>query len=154
MQIPAPDFVCAKISARAAQLATETMKGYGWSNKSIGAITPFPQQGKVGLKTSLKYLMHQERGIRPFIMWWVDGRTIPLACSQGDGPHIRRGKDPGQPGWVNIPHRGRVWREQKWRHPGLKPKNFMQDALKRSIKELGPEIQKELMKALTGGRGN
>ena len=150
MRVPVPAKVCAQISTRAQQICTEKMKGYGWSDKSIQAMTPLSQEGQVGIKTSLKYLMHQERGVRPFLMWWVQDRTLPMACKQGDGPHFKRGSHVGEPGWVDIPHQGRVWREQRWRYPGLQPKNFMRDSIMQAVKEMGPEIQKELMKALTG----
>ena len=101
--------------------------GRGW--RTSGAIQPFPGEGQVGLRTTVKYLMFQNEGIRPFIMWWVEGRAMPLGCKQGDGPHIRTGKGAGQPGYVDIPHVGRTWRDQKWRHPGLKPKRFMQSSI-------------------------
>lgn len=151
-KVPAPTSICMQVSTRAAQIAAEKMRGYGWSDKSISAIVPLPGEGRVGLKTSLKYLMYQEKGIQPFIMWWVEGRTLPLACKQGDGPHFRRGKDPGKPGWVNIPHVGKVWRNQKWRHPGLKPKNFLQDAIAQAIKETKPAAKQQLMACLKSGQ--
>lgn len=117
----------------------------------MGALNPYSAKGLVGIKTSVKYLMRQNEGFSAFLMHWVEGKTIPMACKQGDGPHFRRGKDVGKPGYVNIPHRGRVWRDQKWRHPGLKPKNFMQDAILRAINEERDSIQKEIMEALKGG---
>jgi len=148
--VPAPTPICALISNRAAQLATERIKGYGWSGKSISALTPYPGEGRVGIKTSVRYLMHQERGVKPFLMWWVADRTLPMACKQGDGPHFRRGSKVGEPGWVDIPHRGRVWRDQKWRYPGLAPKNFMQDSITQAIREMRPQIQQQVMAALRG----
>ena len=140
------------ISDRAAQLATEKIKGYGWSNKAITALSPFPSEGRVGIKTSLKYLMRQEEGTKPFLMWWVQDRTLPMACKGGDGPHFRRGSKVGESGFVNIPHQGQVWRDQKWRHPGITPKNFMKDSIKEAIKEKRPEIQRQVMLALKGGK--
>lgn len=121
----------------------------GW--RTSGAIQPYAAEGQVGLRTTVKYLMYQNEGIKPFIMWWVEGRRIPLACKQGDGPHIRTGKNPGQPGYVDIPHVGRTWRDQKWRHPGLKPKRFMQSSLTTAVRENRPQIQQYLMNVITGG---
>jgi hypothetical protein len=94
--------------------------------------------------------MYQNEGIRPFIMHWVEGRTIPLSCNQGDGPHIRTGKGAGTPGWVDIPHKGRTWRAQKWRHPGLRPKHFMQSSLTQATRESRPAIKDYLMKIISG----
>jgi hypothetical protein len=144
--------ICTMISTRAAQLATEKIKGYGWSNKSITALSAFPDEGKVGIKTSVKYLMRQEQGVKPFLMWWVQDRTLPMACKQGDGPHFRRGSHVGEPGYVDIPHKGKVWREQRWKYPGLQPKNFMKDSIKQAVKEMRPQVQAGVMHSLRGGK--
>lgn len=150
--VPAPNKICMQISTRAAQIATEKIKGYGWSNKSLTALSPFPDEGRVGIKTSVRYLMAQEQGVKPFLMWWVQDRTIPMSCKQGDGPHFRRGSRVGEAGYVDIPHKGRVWREQRWKYPGLQPKNFMKDSIKQAIKEMRPEVQSQIMLSLRGGR--
>jgi len=151
MKVSVPADMCARISARAVQLANESMRNFGWSDKSLSALSPLPGEGRVGIKTSQKYLLHQERGIKPFIMWWVESRVIPLSCKQGDGPHIRRGKEPGQPGWVNIPHVGRVWRDQKWRHPGLPARGFMEKAIIQAVEELQPQLKQQVVAMLRQG---
>lgn len=150
MRIPLSEASCRRISEKAVQYARENIAGRGWSGQSLGALSAMPSEGWVGIRTSVKYLMRQNQGFPSFIMWWVDDKTLPLGCKVGDGPHFRRGKDPGKPGYVDIPHVGRVWRDQKWRHPGLKPKNFMQDAITRAISEERDAIKKELMEALKG----
>lgn len=150
--VPAPMNICTMVSTRAAQLATERIKGYGWSNKSMTALTPYPNEGWVGIKTSVKYLMRQEQGVKPFLMWWVQDRTLPLACKQGDGPHFRRGSHVGEPGYVDIPHKGKVWREQRWKYPGIQPKNFMKDSILQAIREMRPQVQTQVMRSLKGGR--
>lgn len=152
MKISAPASLCLQISTRAAQICSEKMKSNNWSEKTIQALTPMAQQGLAGLRTTQekKYILHQERGIRPFLMTWVQDRTLPMACKQGDGPHFRRGGHVGEPGYVDIPHVGRVWREQRWRHPGLKPKNFLRDSLNQALQELRPELQRQMMQILTG----
>lgn len=152
MKVPIPQSLALKISNDAVRYAREEMRGFGWSDKALQAIQPMPGEGVVGIKTSLKYLMYQERGIQPFLMWWVNGRTVPLACKQGDGPHFRRGSHVGEPGWVEIPHRGRVWRDARWRHPGLQPKNFMQKGLQRAISENQQAIKAYTRKMLGGGK--
>ena len=85
-------------------------------------------------------------------MWWVKNRTVPLACKQGDGPHFRFGNPDsvGKPGYVDIPHRGKVFRQQRWRHPGLQPKRFMERAITRAIKDSRMEIRKTVMSSLKG----
>lgn len=153
MRIPLPSSICGRIAMRAVQYAREDVVHRGWGNLSLTAMNPYMGEGLVGIKTSAKHLMFQNQGISPFLMTWVENRTVPLGCKQGDGPHFRRGSGVGKPGYVNIPHRGRVWRDQKWRHPGLKPKHFMQDAITRAINEEQQSIRDEMMRMLKGGNG-
>lgn len=152
MLIPVPVEISRKISERAAQLAREQIRGYNWSQTSIAAISADPGEGKVGLRTSAKYLMYQERGIQPFVMWWVKDRAVPLGCKQGDGPHIRNGNAVGTPGYVTIPHKGRVWRDVRWRHPGLRGRNFMERSIRQAIDEARPSLQQMLNEILVGAR--
>lgn len=151
MKVPIPASLAMKISNDAVKFAREEMKGYGWSDRALQALQPMPGQGVVGIKTTLKFLMYQEKGTQPFLMWWVQGRTIPLNCKQGDGPHFRRGGHVGEPGFVDIPHVGRVWRDQRWRHPGLKGRGFMQKGLQQSIKANQGLIHKYAQGILGGG---
>jgi hypothetical protein len=147
-RVPLPMELASPICDRAAQLCREDIMSRGW--RTSGAIQPYAAEGQVGLRTTVKHLMFQNEGIKPFIMWWVQGRRIPLACSQGDGPHVRTGKNPGQPGYVDIPHVGRTWRDQKWRHPGLKPKRFMQNSINTAVQENREQIRSYLMRVISG----
>lgn len=146
---PIPNQLALKISNDAVANARNQMKSFGWSSKSLQALQPMAENGLVGIRTSQKYLMHQERGTKPFLMTWVNGRTLPLGCKQGDGPHFRRGGNVGTPGYVNIPHVGQVWRDARWRHPGLQPKNFMRDGLNQAIQANQPVV-KQWLKGLLG----
>lgn len=137
-----------RIADKAVQYARQDMQGKGW--KSARGITPIAQDGLVGIKTSVRYLMFQERGIRPFLMKWVDGRNIPMGCKQGDGPHFRRGGHVGEPGYVDIPHKGKVWRNQRWRHPGIKGNRFMENAIRRAVSEVQRDLKQDVMSALRG----
>lgn len=152
-KIPVPVSIATKISQDAVRFAREEMTKLGWSNKSLSAIVPYPGEGLVGIKTQERYLMYQERGIQPFLMTWVQGRTIPMGCGQGDGPHFRRGGHVGEPGMVNIPHVGQVWRDQRWRHPGLQPKGFLQAGVQRAIEENQGMVRSWARGIIGGGRG-
>jgi hypothetical protein len=151
MKVPLPMQLCQKISNDAVKFARENMQGRGWSDKSLQAIESMPSAGIVGIRTNQKYLMYQEKGIQPFLMHWVNGRTIPLGCKQGDGPHFRRGSHVGEPGYVNIPHVGQVWRDARWRHPGLQPKNFMRNGLQQAVHQNQPVIKAWAKKQFGGG---
>lgn len=148
MRIKLPESTCRKISQIAIQNARQNVASRGWHSQD--SFTEMSAEGMVGIRTSKKYLMFQEKGIKPFIMWWVAGRTLPLGCKKGDGPHIRRGVGPGTPGYVNIPHQGRVWRDQRWRHPGIAPQKFMEDAIRDAISSQRTVIHADIMAALKG----
>lgn len=151
MFVPIPQQLAIQVSQDAVANARNTMGQWGWSNLSLQALQPMPGDGgRVGIQTTAKYLMYQERGIQPFLMWWVQGRSVPLSCKAGDGPHFRRGGHVGEPGYVSIPHVGQVWRAQRWRHPGLSGRHFMQDGLSQAIDDNIPAI-KQWAASLLGG---
>lgn len=155
MKIPHPRSSCQKVSELAVKKARESARSFGWSNKTIEALVPLePEAGRVGIKSRLKFIMHQEKGTKPFLMWWVQGRIIPMGGKGGGKPDFRKGSHVGEPGYVNHPHLGRIWREQRWRHPGIKPKHFMETAIAEAIKESRPEIRQDAIKLLKGQHDN
>lgn len=150
--VSAPAQLCQTLSQLAVTKARTDVAGRGW--KSSGALQPYSGQGEIGIRSTLKHLLYQNSGVKPFLMTWVNGRTIPLGCKMGDGPHFVRGGDVGKPGYVNIPHRGRVWRSQKWRFPGLEPKRFIEKAIADTVRENRPLIRISILKSLTEDRSN
>ena len=152
MKLPLPANLADSISQRAAQLARESIQSMGWSEKSINAVQPMNGDGKVGIHTTQKYILAQSRGFKPFLMTWVEGRVVPLHDKASGQTHFRYGKEVGQPGWVTLPGGVRVYREQKWRHPGLKPKNFLENAIQQAINEAKPKIQQQLRATLIQGQ--
>jgi hypothetical protein len=146
--VAAPASLAATLAQFAVQKAREDVKGRGW--KSSGALQPVSGQGQIGIRSTMKGLLYQNAGIRSFLMYWAEGRVVPMGCKQGDGPHMRIGKGVGQPGYVNIPHKGRIWRNQKWKYPGLKPKRFIEAAIAGAIRDNRDLIRAEIKSALTG----
>lgn len=149
---PVPVSIATKISGDAVRFARESMQGMGWGQRSISAIVPYPGEGLVGIKTTERYLMYQERGTRPHLMFWVQGRTIPIGGGKGGKPSFRRGGHVGEPGFVDIPGRGQVWRDQRWLNPGVAPKGFMQAAVQRAVQENRPAIKAWAKGLVSGGR--
>lgn len=151
MRVPLPERNCRQISDRAAQHAREDIIGRGWSSRSVNAIVPLPgREGMAGVVTTAKYLLYQDRGIQPFVMYWVEGRKVPIHDKGSGKTHVVTGREPGKPGWVTLPGGVRKWRDQKWRHPGLEPKNFMGDALNKAIQDEGPNIRTVLLEVVRG----
>lgn len=147
--IAAPAQLCQTLSTIAVQKARQDVKGRGW--KSSGALMPMSGQGQVGIRSTMKHLLYQNSGVKSFLMYWVEGQTVPMSCKQGDGPHFVRGKRGvvGTPGFVNIPHRGKVWRDQRWKYPGIKPKRFIEKALSEAVNENRDLIRRSIVSSLT-----
>lgn len=152
--VPAPFGLCQTLSSIAAQKARQDIIGRGW--KSSGALQPMPAQGEVAIRSTMKHLLYQDKGIKSFLMYWVEGRTVPMSCKQGDGPHFAHAKPGtvGTAGFVNIPHRGKVWRDQRWRYPGLKPKRFIEDAISAAIRDNRPMIKASVLKSIGSEKEN
>lgn len=151
-RIPAPIEVNRVIARRAVQKARADLWRRNW--KSASALMPYAEDGRIGLSSTVKHLLIQNEGFKPFVMWWVKNRTVPLGCVQGDGPHFRFGnpESVGTAGYVDIPHKGKVWRQKRWQHPGLKPKRFMETAISAAIRESRADIKDAVMTSLRGDR--
>lgn len=137
-----------KISEAAARNARTAMQTMGWSAASSGSVQPMHRPGYVGLRTTVDYVRFQNDGIKPFLMTWVEGRVVPI--NDSGTTHFVLGKEVGQPGYVTLPGGMRKWRDQKWRHPGLKPKRFLEKALDDAMKEFRPRLHRRLLDAVQG----
>lgn len=148
MRLAAPIEMNRVIARKAVQKARENMRGRGWV--STGALQPFAEKGQVGISSTMKHLLIQNKGFGPFVMWWVEGRMVPIKDKQTGQTRRIRGREPGKPGYVQIPGRGRVWRDQKWKHPGLKPKRFLEASIAAAVRESRADIRDAAMTILKG----
>lgn len=149
-RVPLPADVNRLIARKAVVNARSDLFRRGW--KSASSMQPLYEDGRVGISSTVRHILIQNRGFGPFVMWWVKNRTVPMGCAQGDGPHFRFGNPDsvGTAGYVNIPHKGRVFRPIRWRHPGLKPKRFMESSIQSAIRDSKPDIRRVVMKSLRG----
>lgn len=148
-QIPIPLSVAQKISDLAVRRAREGMQRRGWSPGAQSSLAAAPSEGKVGIRTTRKYLMYQEKGIEPFLMTALEGKVVPI---NGSLFTVRNVGYPGM-GYQNRKYdayKGPIWRQQRWRHPGIKPEGFMQNAISQAILETRPTLQAEVTKILMG----
>jgi hypothetical protein len=125
------------MSEMAVQRAREYGDRRGW--KGTRYLEPVVAKGQVGIKVTRKYLMYQNDGTKPRVMYELEGKTIPMKGG------MRRAKGVGQPGWVTLPGGVRVFRQQKWRHPGIKPTHFLEEAISFAIKKNKQDVQNWLM---------
>lgn len=131
---PIPHAVPVADARRIAEDAVRRAKAYGEKRgwKAQKRLRPLWAGGVVGIRDPLKFLVYQDKGTKPRLMWEREGQIIPI--KDKTGVHFIRKKDVGKPGWGGPPG-ARVWKQQKWRHPGIKPTHFMRDALQAAIKE-------------------
>lgn len=152
MKVPVPREIAKEISADATRISREYAQRRGWSDNSINSLMPVFDEGLIGIRTTRKHLHYQNAGTKPFVMWWAEGKVIPLPS----GPIVATRV--GKPGWgyqdrynkKRHPHTGRIWREQRWRHPGIDKTHFMQRSLYRAIKNARPTLQQRTLEVLAG----
>lgn len=146
--VPVPFDDTSKISQRAAEIARADVMGRGWSQKSVDSIVADPKEGQVGLRSNEKYMIYQDKGFGPFVMWWAEGRVIPI--NDGGTTRYVTGKDVGKPGYVTLPGGVVKYKPVRWQHPGLEPKNFLENAINQAIQESKPSIKDKLLNLLKG----
>lgn len=149
VHVPVPYGDTEKISVRAAEIARSDIVSRGWSQKSIDSIVADPKDGMVGLRSTEKHMIYQDKGFGPFVMWWAQDRVVPIHDAQS-GTHFVTGKGVGTPGWVTLPGGVKKFRQVRWQHPGLEPKNFLENAITQAIKENKPSIKEKLIRLIRG----
>lgn len=129
-----PD-VAHQISLRAAEIIRRTApSGPKNSRRFIRATW---QRGQIGIHIPPQaiHLLYLDRGIKPFIMKALEGKTIPIRNPNGS-ISFRKAKNVGQPQIMSRDERGRInYSKLKWRHPGVEAMNFIQPALRQAIQE-------------------
>ena len=139
-----PESITQIVAQTAVQLAKSYGNMRGW--RGTEQLMPIWGRGWAGVHSPHKYLFYQNFGTKPRVMWELEGKTIPIR--DASGVHFVLAKEVGQPGWVRIPGRGMVWREQKWKHPGIKPTRFMDNAMQRAIRLHKTELQKNFVRGV------
>lgn len=147
MRIPLPEDLTRVVSERAVQNVRANVSRRGWSPTAVQSFSPVSREGEAGIRTSLRYLIYQDRGFGPFTMWSLEGKVIPIEPGR-----FITARGVGKPGFVTLPGGVKQWRNRKWRHPGLEPKNFMGNSLSQAILETRSQVQSLLMKTLGGDK--
>lgn len=136
------------MSEIAVQRAREYGDRRGW--KSTRYLAPVVAKGTVGIKLTREnfYLRFQNDGTPARVMYELEGKFIPMKTGG------RRARGVGKPGWVTLPGGARVFRQQKWKHPGIKPTHFLEEAIEFAIKKSKKNTQDWLMAIVDPNRAN
>lgn len=146
MKFRLPQSQSRKMSETAVQRAREYGDRRGW--KGTRYLEPAADKGKVGIKVTRQYLLYQNDGTKPRVMYELEGKFVPM---KGGG---RRAKGVGQPGWVTLPGGVRVFRQQKWRHPGIKPTHFLEEALVYAVKKNKKNLKDWMLAIIDPNKAN
>lgn len=141
IQIPAD--IAHKISLRAAELARQyAPRGPRNSRSRIRATS---SQGKVGIyiPPGADHLLYLDKGIAPFIMYNLEGKTIPIRNKDGS-INFRKARGVGKTNITTRDNKGRIMSSnKKWKHPGIQPLNFIERALDQAVSEWVDSLQSE-----------
>jgi hypothetical protein len=145
--------ISASVSRKVSNTATRLAVQRAPKRTGLGAkgLYPIVKRGYVGvgIRPWASYMYFQEVGIKPFTMWSLEGKVIPMNI--GGKTVFRTAVNVGKPGRINKrdPETGRIMKTNvgvKWRHPGLEPKNFIKDSLRDSIRIHRSLIKRDLMR--------
>lgn len=141
LKIPAD--VAHQISLRAAELARQYAPRGPKNSKSRIRATSSPGRVGIYVPPDAEHLIYLDRGIAPFIMYSLEGKTIPIRNADGSISFRKASKVGGN----RIAARDRLGRitrsERRWKHPGTEPLNFIEQALDEAIKEWVDSLQSE-----------
>jgi len=148
-KIPIPLEASIRMSERAVIHARANMARRGWSDRTTQAIAPMAEPGLVRIRSTAKHVMFQNLGIKPFLMTQLEGKTVPIKG------RLFRVKGVGLPGMgyqdrKYNPIKGSIWREQRWRHPGIRPEKFLENAISRAILEEGRYLRNFIVDEIKG----
>lgn len=165
-RVPLPRAICEYIADNALSECRAYAFQRGW--KSANKLYPYWDKGEAGVKTSEHYLIFQEKGIRPFLMSSLEGKVVPIKDNTGQ-VHYTPVSRVGEPGYVTIPgdpdkpksplfesraaRPGILYREQRWKHPGIEGTHFMRRAVENAVADSKPVTKKFLVRLLKGALG-
>lgn len=151
MKVDASPFVTYRVANTAVRTSREWAAERGWSPRTVSSLKPFYETGRAGVASSLRYVFYQNQGTAPRLMTELEGKTIPIKDDNGKTRFVKV-KGVGKPGWVTLPGGVKVWKAEKWKHPGIKHSKFMQSSLKGAIEEARPAMRREV-ESMLGMRG-
>ena len=155
-KIALSESLCIKLANDAVKLAVVKATSMLRTAKGAQGFFPIAQDGEfgIGIKPWAYYMKFQNEGIKPFTMWALQGKTIPMRLPDGR-VMFRKATNVGKPGRINVRGSGgQIGKGNvgvKWRHPGLKPNNFIEDSMNEAIRVHQDEIMYEMVATAAKG---
>ena len=147
-----PPEILTKLSQRACEIA----RGKAPRKTGKGASLLKPMEGKLGITipAEVYYMFFQEVGISPFVMYGLvqnkDPNTIPIRGPNGELTFRKASsKTIGKHRITSRDAKGRIITSDiRWRHPGMKPKNFIHESLEQSVREWWGQMDERQLKEM------
>lgn len=137
-----PSALCHRIAVQAVFFARQYMRMRSWRYAEELYPVWGPNRVGIGIPRQLFYLNYQNEGTRPFIPWGLEGKIVPMA----HGKRFRTAVGVGMPGWIHDWREGQynhlIWRQQKWRNPGIKATWFINRAIGQALDRFSRELRK------------
>lgn len=97
------------------------------------------RKGRVGVHFPARanHLWMLDQGIRPFVMWSLEGKTVPLRLPNG-ATIYRVASRVGEPKITKRDEKGRIapgGTRIRWRHPGVKPMGYIVPSVRRAVRD-------------------
>ena len=137
MIIPVPKEITFQISKRALEIVKQ--KAPKDTGKGSSALQSTNEEGSigVGIPEDVIYMYYQEVGTKPYIMWNLAGKTIPIRLPNGQVIFRRATADNiGKRKITSRNEKGQIMTSKiSWRHPGLRALHYIQDGLEQAAEE-------------------
>lgn len=99
----------------------------------------------IGIKQKYYYMHFQNTGIRPFTMWSLEGKTVPMRLP-GGRVIFRKATGVGRRKVLERNEKGQILKTGiRWRHPGLPPKNFIEYGMEQAFAQNQKRWESEIM---------
>lgn len=144
-----PREVTAKISKRATEIARQLApKNTGRGAESL---TPIYEEGIIGIEipAETNYMLVQNEGAEPRIMYELAGKTIPIRNANGTISFRRATDENIGKKIVSRDEKGAIISKVSWRHPGIKGKHFIEKGIRQAVSEWAQvSTSQEIIRAL------
>ena len=132
-----PEHITYLISRRAVEIAKQLAPRK--TGKGAESLRPTSSKGEIGIEipSSVSYMQYQNDGTEARVQEELAGKTIPIRTANGSIVFRRATESNiGKPRMITRNENGNVITSKvAWRHPGIKGKHFVEDALRQATQE-------------------
>jgi hypothetical protein len=137
MIIPVPEDITFQISRRALEIVKQTAPKK--TGKGAAALLATSSEGSIGVivPEDVIYMYYQDKGTKPYIMYNLAGKTIPIRLANGTVIFRKAtAENIGKRKIVSRNEKGQIMTTKiAWRHPGLKALQYIEKGMEQAVSE-------------------